>query len=87
MFGFFMSLGWLVHMLLLAGAVGWMCRRWQFPRQDWPLVIFVLVWADLVLAAHFASVLNLLNDLMVYITSTALAAWLLFWLIAKKLIF
>jgi hypothetical protein len=73
MFDPWMTLTAIAHVLLLAGAVVWACRRWGLPWRDWPYAVYILLWADLVLAGHMASLLKALNRLDVYAAMTFLA--------------
>jgi hypothetical protein len=73
MFDIWMTLAALAHALLLAGGVVWACRRWSLPSRDWPFAVYIMVWADLVLAGHFSSLLKSLNRLDVYVPATLMA--------------
>ncbi|NBO19834.1 MAG: hypothetical protein EBV03_11570, partial [Proteobacteria bacterium] len=66
MFSFLSLLLFFLHFGLLAGGVYWVCRRLQLPRQDWPFIIFLLVWIALVLTGHVASQFKALGNLAFY---------------------
>jgi len=61
------------HALFLAGAIVFACHRWKLPWRDWPFIVYILVWADLVLAGHFASFVKGLGQLEIYVTATLIA--------------
>ncbi|MDD5586627.1 MAG: phospholipid carrier-dependent glycosyltransferase [Alphaproteobacteria bacterium] len=71
------TLAALAHALLLAGAVVWACRRWAVPRRDWPFAVYIVFWADLVLAGHFASLVKALDQPGIYAAMTFAAMALL----------
>ncbi|NTU77008.1 MAG: hypothetical protein HGA90_04250, partial [Alphaproteobacteria bacterium] len=73
MFDPFLTLAALLHALLLAGGVIFVCRRLKLPWRDWPFAVYVLVWADLVLAGHMASALKGLGQLEIYVPATVFA--------------
>ena len=63
----------LLHALVLLGVLLFACRRANLPWRDWPFVVYVLFWADLVLAGHLASFAQGLNKLEIYIPASLLA--------------
>ncbi|MDD3288342.1 MAG: hypothetical protein PHX43_04985 [Alphaproteobacteria bacterium] len=68
-----MITGWFAHMLLLAGGAALVAHRLKFPRRDWPFIVFILVWVDLVLAGHIASLAQSLNNLGFYIGASVVS--------------
>ncbi len=72
-----LTFGAVFHALFLAGAVVLACRRWALPWRDWPFIVYILVWADLVLAGHLASFLKGLGRLEIYVPATLVALALL----------
>jgi hypothetical protein len=69
----FLILGALLHVLLLTGGIVIFCRRLAVPWRDWPFTVYILVWADLVLAGHGASLFQSLDKLDVYVSASFLA--------------
>lgn len=78
-----MILGWFAHMFFLAGVSWLIVRKLKFPWRDWPFVIFVVVWADLVLASQIASLFGVLNRLDYYIYA-ALASLLIIYGVMRR---
>ena len=58
------------HLLLLAGGVVYACHRWRLPWRDWPFLVYVMLWAALVLAGHMASMAQRLNKLEFYVPAS-----------------
>ncbi len=56
-----------LHALALIGLILWACRQRKLPWRDAPFFVALLLWATLVLTAHFAGALNALNRLDVYV--------------------
>lgn len=59
--------GFLLHFALLVAGIVYACRKAGLPRQDWPFLIYLLVWVDLVLTAHIASLFGALGNLWIYL--------------------
>lgn len=70
MLNFAVTFGLALHMALLAAVALMTAKRLKVPRGDWPLIAVILVWADLVLAGHFASMFHALNQVPTYFFAT-----------------
>lgn len=59
------ALGFL-HLAALVAVIVFYCRRLQLPWREWPLYVFLLLWAGLAAAGYMTSGLNELGSLPVY---------------------
>jgi len=61
-----------LHAVSLIAGVVWVCRKQNIPWRDWPFAVYIMVWAGLVLAGHFASIFKSLDKLDVYAAASFL---------------
>jgi len=57
----------ILHLATLAGLIVLYCRHIGLPWREWPLMVFLLLWASLVLAGYLLSPFDALNYLPAYI--------------------
>ncbi len=56
-----------LHALVLIGLLLWTGQKKRLPWRDAPFFVVILLWATLVLAAHFAGAFQALGQLAVYV--------------------
>ncbi|MFA6279612.1 MAG: phospholipid carrier-dependent glycosyltransferase [Bdellovibrionales bacterium] len=62
-----------LHAAALIGLIFWACRKRKLPWNDMPFFVALVLWATLVLAAHFTGAFNALNQLDVYVPMSFVA--------------
>lgn len=63
----------LLHAIALIGLCVLLCKRSALPWRDWPFLVLLLLWADLVLAGHLAGIGKNLGNLAVYVPASFVA--------------
>ncbi|MGE3623090.1 MAG: ArnT family glycosyltransferase [Bdellovibrionales bacterium] len=69
----------LFHLAALAGLILWYCRHMGLPWREWPLALFLLLWATLVLTGVLVSMFDVLDSLTSYFCASFVAVWLVLW--------